>query len=155
MFEWQQHSRSQSDVPHFEELLAFINLRRAQAAETVTPDIRKKNPEPHPPPRKDFRRIGSFNSFVTPNEGISCVVRKSNHLLHTCPDFKALGHENKMSLLKTNSLCFIFLRGKMKQTQRLKLGHSNFNLFFKVMKSRKSFRRVRERVPEVGGRRDK
>ena len=47
------------------------------------------------------------------------------------------------------------LRGKMKQTQRLKLGHSRFNLFFKVMKSRKGFGRVRERVPEAGGRRDK
>ena len=35
------------------------------------------------------------------------------------------------------------------------LGDSKFDLFFKVVKSGKSFGRVRERVPEAGSRRDK
>ena len=44
---------------------------------------------------------------------------------------------------------------KKAQRQRQKLGHSRFNLFFKVIESRKSFGGVRERVSEAGGRRDK
>ena len=108
MFEWQQHSRSHSDVPHYEELLTFINLR-AQAAETLTPDIRKKHPELYPQ-KKNPKQVTSFTVTTTPTENISCLVCKSNHLLHTCPDFKALGHENKMSVLKTNNLCSNCLR---------------------------------------------
>ena len=32
MFEWQRHSQNQSDVPHYAEILEFINLR-ARASE--------------------------------------------------------------------------------------------------------------------------
>ncbi len=37
MFEWQRHSQSSHDVPHYKELLEFINLR-AQASEVSMPD---------------------------------------------------------------------------------------------------------------------
>ena len=33
MFEWQRHSQTQADVPHYDDLLKFINLR-AQASES-------------------------------------------------------------------------------------------------------------------------
>ena len=42
-----------------------------------------------------------------------------------------------------------------KNNKQTELDYSKFNLFFKVIKSRESFGRVRERVPEAGGRRDK
>ena len=35
MFEWQKHSQAATSVPHYQELLNFINLR-AQASETST-----------------------------------------------------------------------------------------------------------------------
>ena len=34
MFEWQKHTQENSDVPHYAEILEFINLR-ARASETV------------------------------------------------------------------------------------------------------------------------
>ena len=36
MFEWQKHSQDSTDVPYYQELLEFINLR-AQASETPMP----------------------------------------------------------------------------------------------------------------------
>ena len=41
MFEWQKHTSSSTSVPHFTELLKFVNLR-AQASEHTTPDNTKK-----------------------------------------------------------------------------------------------------------------
>ena len=40
MFEWQKHSQDTTNVPHYQDLLEFINLR-AQASETSTSDIKK------------------------------------------------------------------------------------------------------------------
>ena len=42
MFEWQRHSHSSADVPHYRELLEFVNLR-AQAAEASVSDASKKH----------------------------------------------------------------------------------------------------------------
>lgn len=40
LFEWQKYSQSSSDVPHYEELLGFIDLR-AQASEASCPTRKK------------------------------------------------------------------------------------------------------------------
>ena len=40
MFEWQKHSQDTTNVPHYQDLLEFINLR-AQASETSTSNIKK------------------------------------------------------------------------------------------------------------------
>ena len=45
MFEWQKHSQSSSSVPHFQDLLDFLNLR-AQATESNLPDRSAKRPRP-------------------------------------------------------------------------------------------------------------
>ena len=44
MFEWQKHSQSSTDVPPYQELLEFIDLR-AQASEASTSDLTKKAPK--------------------------------------------------------------------------------------------------------------
>ena len=40
MFEWQKCSQESSEVPHYKDLLEFINLR-AQASESVSSEIKK------------------------------------------------------------------------------------------------------------------
>ena len=40
MFEWQKFSQKSTDVPHYNELLGFLNLH-AQACETCTSDTRR------------------------------------------------------------------------------------------------------------------
>ena len=93
LFEWQKHSQSSSDVPHYEELLDFIDLR-AQASETLCPAQRRKPP-------------GMVHSFLTNTSSLSnCVVCKTEeHSLYTCTKFKSLAHDEKISTLKTNNLC--------------------------------------------------
>jgi hypothetical protein len=44
MFEWQKFSQDTTDVPHYRDLLEFINLR-AQASETSLPEQSKKRHE--------------------------------------------------------------------------------------------------------------
>ena len=41
MFEWQRHTQTINDVPHYQELLDFLNLR-AQASETSISDLAKR-----------------------------------------------------------------------------------------------------------------
>ena len=40
MFEWQRHTQTINDLPHYQELLDFLNLR-AQASETSISDLAK------------------------------------------------------------------------------------------------------------------
>ena len=42
MFEWQRHSQSSTDIPHYKDMLEFINLR-VQASETLLPDTGRKS----------------------------------------------------------------------------------------------------------------
>ncbi len=46
MFEWQKHTQDQVDIPHYDELLEFLNLR-AQAAETTTPYQTRRPKDDH------------------------------------------------------------------------------------------------------------
>ena len=93
LFEWQKHSQSSADVPPYEELLGFIDLR-AQASETSCPTHRKK----------PSNRVASFTTNTTASS--NCVVCKSEkHPIYTCAKFKSLSHDEKMSVLKTNNLC--------------------------------------------------
>ena len=65
MFEWQKYSQSSADVPHYKELLEFINLR-TQASETSASDHNKKSSkgESHSP-RKPFVPSKPVASFAT------------------------------------------------------------------------------------------
>ena len=40
MFEWQKYSQEKDKVPHYNDLLTFLNLR-AQAAESATQQVKK------------------------------------------------------------------------------------------------------------------
>ena len=48
-FEWQRHSHTESDVPHYNQLLEFID-QRAQASESLGHNFLKKNDKKVPKP---------------------------------------------------------------------------------------------------------
>ena len=55
MFEWQKHSQSSTAVPHYQDLLEFINLR-AQASETsIAESARNNQGMSRPLPENPFR----------------------------------------------------------------------------------------------------
>jgi len=112
MFEWQKHSQTSKDVPHYRELLEFINVR-AQASETYTPDPSRKSvkSETHNPKKtqQPGRSVASFTANTTASA--DCVVCKNDkHPLYVCPKFKSLPHDRMMTILKENKLCMNCLR---------------------------------------------
>ena len=115
LFEWQKHSQSSTDVPHYKELLDFIDLR-AQASETSCSTHRRKP-------------AGKITSFAASATSSNCVVCKTEkHPLYVCAKFKALNHDEKNSVLKTNNLCVNCLTGghykrQCKSTHKCKICH--------------------------------
>ncbi len=109
-FEWHKHSHESTDVPHFRELLEFINSR-AQASETSVSESRK-------PAGGDGRRSSSagrsLSSFAA-NASLSgtdpCVYCKvGKHPLYSCGKFRALTHDSMLAVVRDNRLCINCLR---------------------------------------------
>ena len=113
MFEWQKHSWTSVDVPHYKELLEFTNLR-AQASETSTSDQSKKSSkgETHPN-RKSFvsgKPVVSFATNTTDSVGNCVLCKTDKHPLYICPKFKNRPHNKMIATLKANDLCMNCLR---------------------------------------------
>ena len=104
-FEWQKHTQGSRDTPEYQELLDFVNLR-AQASETSLPESgRKPLKNEIKPPRKSLgsKPIDSYATEVSVNP---CVVCKTGrHPLYMCMKFKALPHDQKLSVLHEHRLC--------------------------------------------------
>ena len=108
MFEWQKHSQSSTSVPHFQDLLDFINLR-AQATESNLSDrnlsdrnAKKFRLETH----HDKKKGGFIGSHAGSIDARACLVCEADkHPLYACPKFKAMPHETKLSTLKAHNLC--------------------------------------------------
>lgn len=113
MFEWQKHSQSSTGVPHYKELLEFVNLR-AQASETSASDHGKKSSkgETHHF-KKAFTLSKPVASFATntTDPASNCVLCKTDkHPLYVCPKFKNQPHDKMIATLKANDLCMNCLR---------------------------------------------
>ena len=104
MFEWQRHSQEHSDVPDYQILLDFLNLR-AQAAEASSD---KKWPTREP--SKPTRQVMSLVSNATPTGGNCLSCKNERHPLYSCSKFRSLPHADKVDLLKSNNHCLNCLR---------------------------------------------
>ena len=110
MFEWQKHSQSSADVPHYKELLDFINLR-AQASETSASDHGKKGGETRPP-KKPFVHVPTKSIAMNMTDPVgNCILCKTDkHPLYVCSKFKNQPHDKMIATLKANDLCMNCLR---------------------------------------------
>ena len=88
MFEWQRHSQAHTDVPEYQELLDFLNLR-AQAAEASTEKKRVSKP------------VNSMVISTSTDNCISCGTEK--HQLYSCTKFRSLPHTEKIDLLRSKN----------------------------------------------------
>ena len=104
MFEWQRHSQEHSDVPDYQILLDFLNLR-AQAAEASSD---KKRPTREP--SKPTRQVTSLVSNATPTDSNCLSCKNERHPLYSCSKFRSLPHTDKVDLLKSNNHCLNCLR---------------------------------------------
>lgn len=84
IFEWQTTSQDTADIPHYEKLLEFLDLR-AQASESLTTE-----------PKKQFskRQNGKPVMFFVTNMSelaTNCILCKGEkHPMYICPQFKSL-----------------------------------------------------------------
>ena len=112
MFEWQKHSQDSNDVPHYQKLLEFINLR-AQASETPTCNYKgPQRNESHYSKKNapSSKPVASFTASAA-DSAVNCILCKNDkHPLYACTRFKSLSHDKMMSTLKANSLCINCLR---------------------------------------------
>ena len=100
MFEWQKHTQESATVPHYNELLGFINLH-AQASESL-PSSKKQNTTTKP--------VASFTAGAS-DAAPNCVLCKTDrHPLYACPRFKSLSHDEKISTVKLNGVCINCLK---------------------------------------------
>ena len=117
MFEWQRYSQEKIEIPHYRELLEFLNLR-AQASESSVsdhprPKTQKLELSAHPSKRGNptHRSVTSYTVSAIESSRTNCVICKDErHPLYVCSKFRALSHSGKMSVLKANDLCINCLR---------------------------------------------
>ena len=76
MFEWQKHSQDCVDVPHYQELLKFIDLR-AQASESSVSDTSKKTSKDEQLPiRRLNKQITSMVANTVDSHSNYCILCK-------------------------------------------------------------------------------
>ena len=106
MFEWQKHTSGSTEVPHFNDLLEFVNLR-AQASEHTVPDSAKK------PTGNEMKRkpVPCFpaNAY-TPTSEPCPVCKTESHPVFACTKFRSLPHDRMITMVKENKLCINCLR---------------------------------------------
>ena len=108
MFKWQKHSQESNEVPHFQRLLEFLNLR-AQASEITTCESSKKVKSEIKRSLIPVKPVASFAGAADPIANcISCKTGK--HPLYICPKFKSLTHDKMLLVLRTNNLCLNCLK---------------------------------------------
>ena len=88
MFELQRHNQEHTDVPDYQELLDFLNLR-AQAAEASTK--RRRVPKP----------VSSMVISASIKNCISC--RQERHQLYACTKFRSFSYAEKAELLRSKN----------------------------------------------------
>ena len=144
MFEWQKHSDDCTDVPHYSNLLDFLNLR-AQASETCSAETKRvPRGETNPTRRSAFNRSVASFAANTSEPTFSCVNCPSKkHPLYACPRFKALPHDKMVSTVRTNEMCM----------NCLKVGHfarqcNSLNRCRKCQKSHHTLLHEEARKPE-------
>ena len=105
MFEWQRHTHSQNDLPHYCDMLEFLDSR-AQASEvSILPkklfknSVQTKRLSPH------TKSVSSLpaNCDISGSQCPSCKTEK--HPLYSCPKFRSLPHDQKLTTMKVNKMC--------------------------------------------------
>ena len=104
MFEWQRHTQSQNEVPHYCEMLEFLD-HRAQASEMSAPTKGHSKPDPPKRPSTHPKLVSSFAANHEPSSNLCPLCKTERHHLYSCSKFRSLPHETKLATVKVNNLC--------------------------------------------------
>ena len=111
IFEWQKFSQNTADVPHYNELLEFLDLL-AQASKTCTSDTRRTpRSDTHPThPTKKSQLNKPITSFTASTSESVAVQTGKAPFLYACPCFKMLPRNKMVSIIQENKLCMNCLK---------------------------------------------
>lgn len=119
-FAWQQHTHERRDIPSIDELLKFVDWR-AQASELSIPRETE---------RKHFNveRNKPRTSYQITTERKCAACNEAPHPLFACTSFQALPHEDRLAMVRRQSLCINCLRhghfaNQCQSSQRCKKCH--------------------------------
>ena len=119
-FAWQQHTHERRDIPSIDELLKFVDWR-SQASELSIPrEAERKyfNVEKNKP----------RTSYQITTERKCAACNEATHPLFACTSFQALPHEDRLAMVRRQSLCINCLRhghfaNQCQSSQRCKKCH--------------------------------
>ena len=111
MFEWQKYSQDSVDVPLYQRLLEFINLR-AQASEASVSDHKRASQVEDHSVKRSYnagRLLALFTANTVESTSHNYVICKFHkHPLYVC--LQSLPHNEMVSTLKSHHLCINCLR---------------------------------------------
>ena len=106
MFEWQRHTQSSKGIPHYHEILEFLD-HRAQASEVSTPSKKQlKNDFTHQRKQHSHGHLKPVTSYATnlDSTDTQCpIYNHERHLLYSCTKFRSLP-QDKIMTVKSNNL---------------------------------------------------
>ena len=103
MFEWQRHSQEETDVPHYMQILEFLDLR-ARASEATLREVQKRQSS-NVPARTNMR-----TTYMTSVDTSCIICGGSKHPVYACKKFKSMSTEQRTDVAKGHQLCFNCLR---------------------------------------------
>ena len=103
MFEWQRHTQGQTEVPHYREILEFID----QASEISNP-LKPHNCTETPTSKgsKPYRSVTSHAANHESSHSSVCPLCKpEKHPLYSCPKFRSFSFDQRMATVMSNNTC--------------------------------------------------
>ena len=105
-FKWQRHTQDERNVPHFQMMLDFLDVR-AQATESVGPDGTRRTTTATLP-MKSTTQVRSAYLADAGNLSVACSTAK--HPLYMCRKFKMLPTDQRNTLAREKGLCLNCLK---------------------------------------------
>ena len=108
MFEWQKYSQKSENIPPYDDLLEFLNLRAQATESSLLEHSNRRMKHDTPQSRKNLAGGGPVLSYIagaefTPNKCVVC--RSEKHPLYACSKFRGMPHDDMVSALRANGLC--------------------------------------------------
>lgn len=102
LFEWQKHTQSTNEVPHYQDMLEFIDLR-ARASESTIKRTSATSKSEH------RAVVNAASVSDTPNP--TCVLcRSEKHPLYHCSKFKGMSYQERLTTIREHRLCMNCLK---------------------------------------------